>query len=329
MKFFQFFSGIIAASVIWSACNNIDFRKTSIGIPYKVFSSKKGDSVHVNYFVKYQVIQKIKDSVIFNTYWDLPIYEQVQAVNRTLTYNDIRGNVQEILPKVKAGDSIYIVQSTDSMIKDNPQMQFKKGQELITTIRVVDVFKNVEDATAAQMKDNEPKIKAAIQKATEDEKTNLASFRSDTATQRQVAKDNQIIENYLKSHNIQAQKTDWGVYVQVLNPGTGPKPTIGKFVNVKYAGTHLSGESFDSGVYPLQVGMPGAVKGFENGVMQIAQGGKAKIFIPSSLAYGPGGRLPVIKPNENLIFDLEVLEISDTPIRQQPQASVDTSKRTK
>jgi FKBP-type peptidyl-prolyl cis-trans isomerase FkpA len=326
MKFFQFLSGILAASIILGACNNIDFRKTSVGIPYKVFSSNKGDSVHINYFVKYQVIQKIKDSVIYNTYWDVPFYEQVQPINRKLTYTDIRGNVMEILPKVKTGDSIYIVQSTDSMLKENAQLEFKKGQELVTTIRVVDVFKNVEDATTAQMKDNEPKIKAAIQKATEDEKTNLAQFKADSGLQKQVQKDDQIIENYLRAHNIQAQKTDWGVYVQVLNPGTGPKPTIGKFVNVKYAGSHFNGEEFDSGVFPLQIGTPGAVKGFENGVMQLGQGGKAKIFIPSTLAYGAGGRTPTIQPNENLIFDIEVLEVSDRPIRQQQQpVNVDTS----
>jgi FKBP-type peptidyl-prolyl cis-trans isomerase len=325
MKFFQFLAVILTASMVWSGCNNIDFRKTSAGIPYKIFSSNKGDSVHVNYFVKYQVIQKIKDSTVVNTYWDLPIYEQVQDVNRKLNYTDIRGNVMEILPKVKTGDSLYIVQSTDSMLKENPQIEFKKGQELVTTIRIVDVFKNIEDATAAQMKDNEPRIKEAIKKATEEEKNNLQRFKADTGLQRQVARDNQIIENYLKKNNIQAQKTDWGVYIQVLDPGTGPKPTIGKFANIKYSGSHLSGEVFDSGVYPLQIGTPGAVKGFENGVMQISKGGKARIFIPSSLAYGSGGRAPQIKPNENLIFDIELLELSDTPIRQQQQMPSDTS----
>jgi FKBP-type peptidyl-prolyl cis-trans isomerase len=213
------------------------------------------------------------------------------------------------------------------MLKDNPQLTFKKGEQLITTIRVVDVFRDVEAATKAQMKDNEPRMKEAIAKAAEEERSNLARFKSDSGMQKQVSKDNQIIESYLKTHNIQAQKTDWGVYVQVLNPGSGPKPTFGKFTNVRYNGTHLSGESFDSGVYPLQIGTAGAVKGFEDGIMQLGQGGKARIFIPSSLAYGASGRPPVIKPNENLIFDIELLEISDTPIRQQPPANVDTSSQ--
>jgi FKBP-type peptidyl-prolyl cis-trans isomerase len=294
-----------------------------------VFSSSKGDSVHLNYFVKYQVIQKIKDSILVNSYWETPIYEQVHQLTRPVTYTDIRGNVMEILPKVKTGDSLYIVQSTDSMMKENPQaVEFKKGQELITTIRIVGVFKTVEEATAAQLKDNEPKMKEAIAKAGQAEKENLARFKSDTAIQNQVTKDNQQIESYLKSHNIEAAKTDWGVYVQVQNPGTGPKPTIGQFTSIRYEGTHLDGKPFDSGVYPLQIGTPGSIKGFENGVMQIGKGGKARIFVPSSLAYGAGGRPPVIKPNEVLIFNVELLDVSDTPIRPEPSAAeIDTSRR--
>jgi FKBP-type peptidyl-prolyl cis-trans isomerase len=104
---------------------------------------------------------------------------------------------------------------------------------------------------------------------------------------------------------------------------------MGKYTSIKYAGMHMNGREFDSGVYPLQIGTPGAIKGFENGIMQLGKGGKARIFIPSTLGYGAGGREPEIKPNENLIFDIEVLEISDTPIRQQPQQplNIDTSAR--
>jgi FKBP-type peptidyl-prolyl cis-trans isomerase len=139
-----------------------------------------------------------------------------------------------------------------------------------------------------------------------------------------MAIDNKLIEDYLTSHHIQAQKTDWGVYIQVKDPGQGEKPTIGKYVNVRYSGKHMNGEVFDSGVFPLQIGTGAVVKGFEEGIKQLGTGGKATVYIPSMLAYGANGRDPKVKPNEVLIFDLELLQVSDKPIQPAPQP-VDTS----
>jgi FKBP-type peptidyl-prolyl cis-trans isomerase len=97
-----------------------------------------------------------------------------------------------------------------------------------------------------------------------------------------------------------------------LNPGEGPKPTFGKWVTVKYVGTHFDGTEFDKGTYPYQVGNQGPIRGFDDGVRQLGKGGKAKIFIPSVLAYGPQGSGDKIKPNESLAFEIELLDVSDT-----------------
>lgn len=69
-----------------------------------------------------------------------------------------------------------------------------------------------------------------------------------------------------------------------------------------------------------QVGAPNMIRGFNEGIRILHQGAKAKLFIPSMLAYGPQPPSPEIKPFENLIFDIEVLEVSDKPI-EQPMAS--------
>ena len=42
------------------------------------------------------------------------------------------------------------------------------------------------------------------------------------------------------------------------------------------------------------------------------------MYVPSTLAYGPQGNPPVIKPYENLIFEIEVVEVKEAPA-QQPQ----------
>ena len=91
---------------------------------------------------------------------------------------------------------------------------------------------------------------------------------------------------------------------------------------------HLSGEVFDSGTYPLQIGSRGSIPGFEYGIKAMQKGGKAKIFIPSSLGYGAQGSPPTIKPNEILVFELELVDISNSPAPPPPPVNLqgDTTK---
>lgn len=332
MKVSKLVLSVLAAGCVLQACNSVDFKKTSAGIPYKVFSSSKGDSIRQNYVVKFMVIQKIKDSIRFSSYRDgMPQYAQIQPLRDSLTYADVGGNIMELMPKLKSGDSLYLVQSADSLLKINPMAasQLKKGEQIITTVRIVNVFKTPEAAREAYMKDNEAMMKAQLAKAAQTDKDNLARFQKDTAAQRQVSKDNREIEAYLASHHIQASKTDWGVYVQTLSPGQGPKPAMGQYANVKYRGMGLDGKEFDKGVFPLQIGAARSIKGFEEGIRQLSKGEKAVIYIPSTLGYGPQGNPPVIKPDQNLIFELEVLDISDTPPQPTQPMPVDSSARAK
>jgi len=81
----------------------------------------------------------------------------------------------------------------------------------------------------------------------------------------------------------------------------------------------LSGQVFDQGTMPVQIGMSQVVYGFMEGVSQLSKGEKARVYIPSILGYGPQGSPPKIQPNEVLIFELEVLDITDTPPAQQQQ----------
>ncbi|MBA2744737.1 MAG: FKBP-type peptidyl-prolyl cis-trans isomerase [Flavisolibacter sp.] len=307
------------AVVFAAGCNKVEFQKTSSGLPYKIFTDNKGDSILPNYYVKFEVIQSTKDTVLFSSYEkNQPQYLQVQPTPpQGVNYSDIGGNIMEILPKLRKGDSVYIVQVTDSLIAQSPEMAgktFKKGEELVTTIRVTEVYKTLEEASAAVAKDR-------MAQAAEMEKEGLERFRSDTATSNQMQIDNRLIDAYLSKNNIQTRKTEWGVYMNVQNEGQGPKPAPGQFVRVKYAGKTLNGVAFDSGEFPMQIGTGNSIKGFEDGIKQLAKGGKATLYIPSRLGYGPPGSGPKIGPNENLIFDIELLEISDTPPQQQQQQS--------
>jgi len=313
MKFSKIGLGVLAISVAIAACQNVDFKKTSAGIPYKIFSSKSGDSARPGTIVRYEVIQKIKDSVMYSSYaLQQSAYAEIKPSSQPLDYANTRGNVEEILSKAKEGDSIYLVQSTDSLLKQSPQSTLKRGEQLVTTIRVVDIYKSRDEANADIMKQEG----VAYEK---NKSQGLENFKKDTAAQASIQKDDKIIEDYLKAHNIQAEKNQWGLYIQRLAPGQAAKPKFGQFSNVRYKGMHLSGEVFDQNTMPVQIGISRVVFGFMEGVSELSKGEKARIYIPSLLGYGPQGNPPKIKPNEVLIFEIEVLDISDKEPAPQQQ----------
>ena len=115
MKSSKIVLSILVLAVALTACQSVEFKKSSGGVPYKIFSSKKGDSVKVGSIVKYQVIQKIKDSVLYSSYnRKHPEYFQVRPSAEKGTYGNIKSTVEEVISKAKEGDSIYLAQSTDN-----------------------------------------------------------------------------------------------------------------------------------------------------------------------------------------------------------------------
>jgi FKBP-type peptidyl-prolyl cis-trans isomerase len=312
----------------------MDFKKTKGGVPYQIFPSKSGEKIAAGNIIKYERVMtatlKGKDSVMNSSYNSMPLYMQV---NPGMGGYDPESATLEIVSKAKKGDSIYMVMAIDSFIaKDSNIVKmtpFRKGDQLKTSIKILDVFKTTEQAQADFTKE-----RAANAGKMEEEQ--LKNFHNNPQVQAQMAKDSKIIEDYLAANHIQADKTKWGVYIQTIQAGQGPKPKMGQFSSVRYKGSELGGESFDDNMkpgaqlYPLQIGSGGSIPGFEEGVKNLAKGTKARIFIPSMLGYGPNGQAPKIKPNENLVFDIEVVDVTDTPPAEKPlTAKPDSAARHK
>lgn len=105
-----------------------------------------------------------------------------------------------------------------------------------------------------------------------------------------------------------------GLQYEIMKAGTGPKPTKTDKVTVHYHGTLLDGSVFDSSVtrgQPATFGVTQVIAGWTEALQLMPKGSKWKLFIPSNLAYGerggPGGK---IGPNTTLIFEVELLEIT-------------------
>ncbi|HEX7847962.1 MAG TPA: FKBP-type peptidyl-prolyl cis-trans isomerase, partial [Chitinophagaceae bacterium] len=84
-----------------------------------------------------------------------------------------------------------------------------------------------------------------------------------------------------------------------------------------YTGKVIDTDStFESGVYPFQLGTSSAIRGWDEGIPLFKQGGKGTLFIPGFLAYGNNPN-SAFKPFAALKFDIELLEVSDKPIARE------------
>lgn len=101
--------------------------------------------------------------------------------------------------------------------------------------------------------------------------------------------------------------------------GTGAEAVAGKNVSVNYTGTLTDGTVFDSNViasfghvepFTFTLGAGQVIEGWDKGVAGMKVGGKRKLIIPSTLAYGDGGVPGAIPGGATLIFEVELLSVN-------------------
>ncbi len=102
--------------------------------------------------------------------------------------------------------------------------------------------------------------------------------------------------------------------IEDITVGTGPEVKSGDTVVVNYKGTLLDGTQFDSSYsrgapFETKIGVGMVIKGWDIGLLGMKVGGKRKLTIPSSMAYGEQGAGNLIPPNSPLIFELELIAI--------------------
>lgn len=103
-----------------------------------------------------------------------------------------------------------------------------------------------------------------------------------------------------------------GLMYQVLNEGSGKKPTAADTVECHYEGRLIDGTVFDSSykrgesaTFPLN----GVIAGWTEGVQLMSEGAKYRFFIPYQLAYGERGAGQAIPPFAALVFDVELIKV--------------------
>ncbi|XP_017892711.1 FK506-binding protein 2 isoform X2 [Ceratina calcarata] len=101
------------------------------------------------------------------------------------------------------------------------------------------------------------------------------------------------------------------------------KSKIGDQLTMHYIGTLQDGTKFDSSLdrdqpFSFQLGVGQVIKGWDQGLVDMCVGEKRKLTIPPELGYGEKGAGNVIPGGATLMFDVELINISDSP----PSANV-------
>jgi FKBP-type peptidyl-prolyl cis-trans isomerase len=140
------------------------------------------------------------------------------------------------------------------------------------------------------------------------------SRMNDLVQGRRATKNAEWGDDYRKDAAAEAGvvETESGLLYQELTAGTGAQPQATDEVTVHYTGQLVDGQVFDSSVKrgePTTFPLTGVVPGWTEGLQMMRVGGKARLIIPSELAYGEDGSRGVIPPNATLVFELELLGI--------------------
>jgi FKBP-type peptidyl-prolyl cis-trans isomerase FkpA len=332
MKRINYLFVTLATLSLAIACNNVNYKKAKSGMLYKIFSSDSKDSVaKPGDWVKLNFTVKLNDSVLQTTYGKMPFYTKASLSPET-AYNPT-----ELLVLVKKGDSVVCVALADTLFKRGQLPEgknYKKGDRLITTFKVLSVFRNDSTYMADEkiefekdkpraMKEQQEQMKKQEEQMAKMYEQRVEEIRKQTEKYQQsgeAAKEIKEMEKWLATKKITATKTGYGTFVHIDEPGTGPAVEKGKYINVKYTGKLLDSDSvFESNSFPFKIGNFPVIQGWTEGLLSFKQGGRGTLYIPGFLAYGETGG-PGRKPFSPLIFDVEILQVSTEPIAppQQP-----------
>ncbi len=309
----------VICAVALTACTT-PFKKAKDGSEYKVISSGKGLKAVNGNFLELNIITKYKDSVLYSTFDDgMPQFGMYDTAAFPSPF-------KEAFLNIRTGDSVVLRMLTDSIMKRGQGAPFmKKGQYIYQIFKVSGIYTTREQADSAQkshQKDAEAKM---YDKQLKQIEKGLAENKA------QIEKDSKTIEAYLAKNNIKAVKGKWGTYIAMQTEGTGNTPTKNDVVSVNYSGRVIDSTNFfDSNTDPafqhvgaLEVPMnqlDGLIAGWFDALYQMKKGSKATIYIPSSLGYGKAGREPRIKPDQILVFNMEVVDITTQEARMAKAA---------
>lgn len=277
---------LLFATLLFSTlqAQQIKYKKADNGLSYHIVDAKKGprikegDIVFLN--LKYTTD---KDSLLFDS-WKMGGPIQIGISKPTF-----KGDLMDALKLLTVQDSAHFLFNADSLFEKTFGAELPpfiaKGSMLKFTVKVNRV------SSEAELRAEEEKIQK--QKEMEEK---------------------ELLAKYIADNKLTPVTTPSGLMYVMYSQGTGKQAEAGKTVRVHYTGKLLNGTKFDSSLdrndpleFPLGQGM--VIKGWEEGIALLKEGGKALLIIPSNLGYGARGAGAMIPPYSPLTFEVELISV--------------------
>tara|TARA_B110000091_G_scaffold90256_1_gene98897 strand:- start:118 stop:567 length:450 start_codon:yes stop_codon:yes gene_type:complete len=135
----------------------------------------------------------------------------------------------------------------------------------------------------------------------------ISCSKNDTNFEPQTEAD---ILQYIEDNNLNATKSNSGLYYVINDEGSGTRPTSSSNVTVAYKGYFLNGTVFDqSNSSGISFGLNQVISGWTEGIQLFKEGGEGLLIVPSNLGYGANGRSG-IPGGAVLVFDIKLISVN-------------------
>lgn len=274
------------------------YEKTQDGLYYRFYTQNEGELPQL-----YDVLDTKVTCVVNDTNVLIPVMDNAFQCIKPL----FAGDVFSGMAMMHKGDSASFIVNVDSTFKyffgqPTTPSQFLSTDVMRFEIKMKDFCSEKEYA-----KRQSAQIKEQMAERIEQMKANNVEDTEKAA---------QTLAAFLKKSKIDVEPTESGLYYVMTQEGNGEKPEVGQLVKVHYTGKLLDGTVFDSSVergepFQFPLGMGRVIAGWDEGIALMSKGEKGVLYIPYYLAYGDRGAGGDIKPFDNLMFEVELIDFED------------------
>lgn len=125
-----------------------------------------------------------------------------------------------------------------------------------------------------------------------------------------ASEESEQLITFCNAHSINYTVDTNGIYYQVIDQGSGNTPDMNSTITVTYTASTLDGNIIeDKTTKPVTEQLSEFIEGWRIALPYIQKGGRIKMVIPSSLAYGCTGISNLIAPNSPLYYDVVLINV--------------------
>lgn len=303
IKFYHLISLVILGGCILNGCSRFSgYEEASNGLYYKFHRHSDGTKPVVSQVATINLTYSLGDSLMFNS------KQLNEPMNLVISKPEYKGDVNDAIMMMSMGDSASFLTRADSFFyKTMKYNRLPKGVDEDSKVRIEIGLRKI------QTEDD-------IKKQTEEWENSLKENES-------VA-----IAEFIKNSGIKYDSTAEGLYILESVKGTGPSIQTGSIVTLDFAIHTVLGKKLYSTweakkPFTLEFGKKFDTEGFNIALSRMSKGAKARIIVPSNLAFGKEGRPGFIRPYEPLLYDVEVINIqTKAEIEKEKLAAIEAKK---